>query len=74
MEEKEKITLAILGEKLDSLILGNKEEHAKIIDQTTKTNGRVSKLENWRFLLIGGWGMLVIIVIPIALAMLKNWK
>lgn len=33
--------------------------------QTTRTNGRVSKLEGWRSLLIGGWSVVTLIVIPL---------
>lgn len=35
-----------------------------ILYQTTRTNGRVSKLENWRWFITGGLGIVTFIVIP----------
>lgn len=37
----------------------------RIEKQTTATNGRVSKLENWRYFLTGGMSVIVIIVVPL---------
>ena len=34
----------------------------KILIQTTKTNGRVSKLEQWRSVLIWGFGTLIVVI------------
>lgn len=36
-----------------------------ILVQTTQTNGRVSKLENWKYFISGGMSMIVLIVVPI---------
>jgi uncharacterized membrane protein YhaH (DUF805 family) len=33
--------------------------------QTLKTNGRVGRLENWRWLLTGGMAMITMMVIPL---------
>lgn len=37
----------------------------RIEAQTTKTNGRVSKLENWRYWMTGAAVVIVLIVIPL---------
>ena len=37
-----------LKETLDTFIIDNKEEHAKIIEQTTKTNGNVREIQLWK--------------------------
>ncbi len=36
----------------------------EILEQTKKTNGRVSKLENWRAYLVGAWAVVSLVVIP----------
>lgn len=33
--------------------------------QTTTTNGRVSKLENWKYYISGGMTVIVVIVVPL---------
>ena len=47
----------------------------KILFQTTTTNGRVSRLENWRAFITGGMAVITVILIPIltwALYVLAN--
>ncbi len=45
----------------------------KILAQTIKTNGRVGKLENWRFLISGGLGVIVVLMIPILLILIEKF-
>lgn len=42
-----------------------------IITQTTKTNGRVNSLENYKYLLMGGMAIMSAMVIPMGLYILK---
>jgi len=56
------MTLEVLDEKLDGLIelLAEKERtniknHETILAQVTKTNGRVTQLEKWRYTIAGGF-------------------
>lgn len=51
--------------ELDSHFLEIKETLSRIEIQTTRTNGRVNKLENWRSVLIGGWSIVTFLVIPL---------
>lgn len=63
----EKITLEVLDERLTNFFRENKEDHNSLIAQTTKTNGRVNKLELWQNRIIGGMIIVDIIVVPVAI-------
>lgn len=45
---------------------------ARIECQTTKTNGRVNKLEAWRSLLVGAWFVAYCMVIPLLAYLYTN--
>lgn len=45
-----------------------------ILRQTTRTNGRVSALENWKWALVGGWMVMIAIIIPITAALITAGK
>ena len=66
---KREIDLIVQGIKdhIDSKDLAQDEKLDKILKQTTKTNGRVSRLEGWRSLLAGAWIVVSAFVIPLLL-------
>ena len=66
--EKDKVELLIkIDERLDNLIRENREEHSKILIQTTKTNSRVSHLESWKDKATGGFIVINILVVPVVM-------
>jgi len=67
-----KITLEVLDERISNFFRENKEDHDILIDQTTKTNGRVSKLEAWKNVIVGGLVILNTIVWPVILYLITK--
>ena len=67
-----KITLEVLDERIKNFFRENKEDHETIIAQTTKTNGRVIKLEAWRNIITGGLLILNTVVWPIILYLITK--
>lgn len=56
---------AVLLEKIENILKKNEE----ILAQTTKTNGRVSKLETWQNRIIGAMVLMNIIGVPVLVAL-----
>lgn len=44
----------------------------RIEDQTVRTNGRVSALEKWMYVAIGGMGVISVVLVPLFGWMLKS--
>jgi hypothetical protein len=66
--EKDKTELLIkIDERLDNLIRENREEHEKILNQTTKTNSRVGHIEDWKAMATGGFVVINALVVPVVL-------
>jgi len=51
--------VASLETSLEALSKGVDKKLDTIIEQTTKTNGRVGRLEEWRSRILGGFAVLV---------------
>ena len=73
------INIEILCERLDGIVNlitekfdVNECSHQKIIEQTTKTNGRVTTLEAWRNKIIGALIISNIIILPILLIIISH--
>lgn len=55
---------------LDEMFKVIDEKLDKIIEQTTKTNGRVTILESWRGVITGGLTVITVVVIPVVFKVL----
>lgn len=62
-----------LDDRIVEYKLENKEDHQKIIEQTTKTNGRVQGLEKWRSYMLGAISILTLMVVPLLFFFLEMW-
>lgn len=61
-----------LGNKLDNFHSSIKEDLTEIKIQVKATNGRVSKLEEWKNRALGAITVTVIILVPLILNLLKK--
>jgi len=60
-------------ERLNNLIMDNKEEHKNILAQTTKTNGSVADIQRWRYICTGVILLMNVFFVPIILAIAIQW-
>ena len=68
-----KISISSLKNDLLTFRTESKDENREIILQTRKTNGRVGKLENWKYAFIGGWIVITVILLPIIVTFLRAY-
>ena len=54
-----------LNRELDEKFVDIANALSRIEIQTTTTNGRVNKLENWRWFITGGISVITVIVVPL---------
>lgn len=45
-----------------------------VLEQTTKTNGRVGRLEQWKGFMQGGLAILSLMVVPVLIYLVTHWK
>jgi hypothetical protein len=67
-ESPSAIRLVTVEQKIDNLIARDNDRHAQnsekleaILEQATKTNGRVNALEAWKDKISGGFGALILV-------------
>lgn len=66
------IMLDNLDRKTDEKFSDMKETLDRIEQQTTKTNGRVTDLEKWKWTVVGAVSILTALVLPLIFLILRN--
>ena len=56
-----------LNEHIENEFRHNQEAHSAVLTQVTKTNGRVSSLEKWKYTMVGAISILTAVVSLIGL-------
>ena len=59
--------------QLNETIKDIKASLVRIETQTSKTNGRVNKLENWRYFITGALALIGVVLIPIATIAIQTY-
>jgi hypothetical protein len=59
--------------EIDVFMQEIKDALIRIEAQTTRTNGRVNKLENWRGFITGGLAILSAIMLPVVFIVIGNY-
>ena len=66
------IQLHNIDSNLEKHIETNTETHRILFTELKETNGRVSGLEKWRFIAMGGLMVLSAIVVPVLLMIIRE--
>ena len=59
--------------ELELMFIAMREQLNRIETQTSKTNGRVTKLEQWQAYVLGATAVLIVLVLPVAFQILKTY-
>jgi len=62
-----KISNEVLCERLENFFRENKTDHEQIIAQTTKTNGTVAELKDWKAMTKGALIIMNVFFVPVIL-------
>lgn len=65
-----------IDDKFNRMIENQTETNNHLIEikrQVTVTNGRVTKLEQWRWMIIGAFSIVSMIIVPILLFMITSF-
>jgi len=61
------IKLEGLGEKFDLFAERNTDDHNELKEHAVRTNGRLTRLERWKDMILGGGIIVNVIMVPIFL-------
>ena len=66
------VELCGLRDLIEEKFNRNKEDHDKIIEQTTKTNGSVRDLQKWKSFINGAVAVLTGIILPLFIYIMQK--
>ena len=72
-ERNASYNLEVVVERLDNLKCDNAQEHAQILAQTTKTNGKVAEIVKIQERMIGALVAINAIILPVVIGVLVSW-
>lgn len=66
------LMIGSVSEKLDLHRVDSSNRDSQILVQATKTNGRVTALEQWRWTMTGGLAVIIVLIVPLLLDLAKR--